>query len=187
MRTSPDSVQNRDAVAAFPPSYEKHRMPTRSATWLHRIVLGVLLVVAYQFLWTPARTVWIQAVATPLFERVAGSDQEIRAHPESHRVQVEEQGGEKVGYVAPVGVKFLLSAGFLIFLVPHRPPIVFFFFGHLVLGGLILVLFQMGIASIPAAGPIAEFLQTYGVNAYSLGLPVLFYAQASTSEAFYYA
>jgi hypothetical protein len=82
------------------------------------------------------------------------------------------------GYTAPAGVKFLLPAGFLILVAPKRPRLRSFFAGHLLLGALGLGLLAGGVAGLPGGLGLSRFVQTYGVDTYSLAVPVLIFTRS---------
>jgi len=142
--------------------------------WLQRAVLAGLLLTAYLWAWTPARTAWTTHGAA-LVERVmdaADANGTVSARPAAHTLRVQTGGDTTTGYTAPAGVKFLLPAGVLLLVVPTRPRLGLFFAGHLLLGGLALGLLAGGAAGLPGGLGLSRFLQAYGVDAYSLAVPV---------------
>lgn len=151
-------------------------MPTHLASWVHRLVIGGLLLAAYLWAWTPARTAWVEYGAAPLLETVmerAETEGTVRARPTVHMVRVEPTREPDRTYRAPAGVKFLLPALFLILVVPCRPHVGLFFAGHLLLGLTTLAFFVGGAAGTSASLWAADYVQTYVVDAYSLTVPLL--------------
>lgn len=145
-------------------------------TWLHRTVLLGLLLVAYLWAWTPARTAWTAQSAVLLGHVVEETDV-VSARPPAHTLRVHLGHDASIEYTAPAGVKFLLPAGFLILMAPGRPLLGAFFAGHLLLGGLALVLLAGGAIGLPAGLGLSRFVQTYGVDAYSLAVPVFVFTR----------
>lgn len=146
-------------------------------SWLHRAVLGGLLLIAYLYAWTPARTAWVEHAAAPLLTCATGNEADVSLRPAAHTVRVQLTETHSVGYQAPAGIKFLLPALFLIVIAPARPRLGMFFAGHLGLGALALALLASGTGGLPGSIPLARFVQTYGVDAYSLAVPVLVFAR----------
>jgi hypothetical protein len=147
--------------------------------WLHRAVLAGLLLAAYLWAWTPARTAWTTQGAA-LVERVldaADATGSVSARPAAHTLRVQTGSDTTTGYTAPAGVKFLLPAGFLVIVAPGRPRLGTFFTGHLLLGGLGLALLVGEAAGLPGGLGLSRFVQTYGVDAYSLAVPVFVWAR----------
>lgn len=149
--------------------------------WLHRAALGGLLLAAYLWAWTPARTAWTAHVAAPTLTLVAESEAAVTARPAAHTIRVRISDDNSVRYRAPAGVKFLLPGLFLVVIAPARPRLGSFFGGHLALGALALGLAAGGIAGLPGGVALARFVQTYGVDAYSLAVPTLVFARHQTS------
>jgi hypothetical protein len=145
------------------------------AAWLHRTGLVGLLLAAYLWAWTPARTEWTRSVTT-VMEQVAPTALTVSSRPQAHSIRVEKDQSVRLQYVAPAGVKFLLPALFLILIAPARPRIGLFFAGHAALAAIAAALGTAGLAGLPAGLGIASFVQTYGVDAYSLAVPVLVWA-----------
>ena len=149
------------------------------SSWLHRVVLAGLLLAAYLWAWTPARTAWTTHGAA-LIEQVmtaAGASGTVTARPTAHAFRVGTERDTTTRYTAPAGIKFLLPGLFLLLLAPSRPTLGPFFAGHLLLGALALALLAVAAAGLPAGRLLARFVQTYGVDAYSLGVPVLVLAR----------
>lgn len=151
-------------------------MSTRLASWVHRLVIGGLLLIAYLWAWTPARTAWVEYGAAPLLETVmerADTEGTIAARPADYLVRLEPSRRPDRTYRAPAGVKFLLPAFFLILVVPRRLYVGLFFAGHLLLGLTSLAFFTGGAAGVPVSLWAADYVQTYVVDAYSLTVPLL--------------
>ena len=144
--------------------------------WLHRAALAGLLLAAYLWAWTPARTAWVEHGAAPLLTLAAGPGAEVTARPAAHTIRVRISDDNSFRYRAPAGVKFLLPGLFLILIAPARPRLGAFFGGHLALGALALGLAAAGLAGLPAGLGLAGFVQTYGVDAYSLAVPTIVFA-----------
>lgn len=143
--------------------------------WLHRAGLGGLLLLAYLYAWTPARTAWIEYGAAPLLAQ--GTEAEVTARPRAHLVHVHTTDGTTFKYQGPAGVKFLLPGLFLLLVAPARPRLGLFFAGHLGIGLLALALMAVGTSGVEWGLDGARFVQTYGVDAYSLMVPVLVFAR----------
>jgi hypothetical protein len=146
-------------------------------SWLHRAGLAGLLLAAYLWAWTPARTAWTAHAAAPVLTRVADAEAAVTARPAAHTVRVRISADDRFRYRAPAGIKFLLPGLFLVVIAPARPRLWAFFGGHLALGALALGLGAGGIAGLPGGVALARFVQTYGVDAYSLAVPTLVFAR----------
>ena len=149
------------------------------SSWIHRVVLAGLLLAAYLWAWTPARTAWTTQGAA-LIEQVmtaAGAPGTMTARPTAHAFRVGTERGTATSYAAPAGIKFLLPGLFLLLLAPSRPSLGPFFAGHLLLGALALALLAIGAAGLPAGRLMARFVQTYGTDAYSLAAPVFVFTR----------
>jgi hypothetical protein len=145
--------------------------------WLHRAALAGLLLAAYLWAWTPARTAWVEHGAAPLLTLAAGPESTVTARPAAHTVRVTPTDGDATTYTAPAGVKFLLPGLFLVVISPARPRLWAFFGGHLALGALALGLAATGLTGLPGGVALARFVQTYGVDAYSLAVPTIVFAR----------
>ena len=145
--------------------------------WLHRAVLGGLLLAAYLWAWTPARTAWVEHGAAPLLTLVAGPESTVTARPAAHTIRIRFSDEYRFRYRAPGGVKFLLPGLFLLLISPARPYLWVFFGGHLALGALALGLAAAGTTGLPGGLGLAGFVQTYGVDTYSLAVPTLVFAR----------
>ena len=146
------------------------------ASWCHRSVLAGLLLATYLLAWTPARTTWTRTAADAL-EAVASTETNVSPRLRAHVVRVQPAAGSAFSYTAPAGVKFLLPGLFLVLIAPTRPLLGTFFGGHLTLGGLTLGLAAAALAGLPGGVGLARFVQSYGVDAYSLAVPVLILAR----------
>jgi len=150
--------------------------------WLHRAVIAGLLLAAYLWAWTPARTVWtVQSAA--LLEQVAGETDAVSARPRSHVLRFSTPERQTFDYTAPAGVKFLLPATALVLIAPRRPRLGLFFAGHLGLGALALGLYASGAAGWHGGFWIGQFTQAYGVDAYSLAVPVLVWVRSRSGRS----
>jgi len=150
------------------------------ASWLRRAVLAGLLLAAYLFAWTPARTVWVTHLAEPVLKHTSAPNTRVSARSAAHTVRVQASGDAAFTYTAPAGVKFLLPGFFLLLLAPTRPPLGLFFLGHLSLGTVALGLLALETSELLRF--LAGFIQTYGVDAYSLMVPVLVLIWPSPTE-----
>ena len=139
--------------------------------WLHRAVLVVLLLAAYLWAWTPARTAWTEHAAD-LLRHASPAETTVTARPLAHTIRVTPRDAPPSKHTAPAGIKFLLPGLFLLLLAPTRPRLAVFFAGHLALGGLALALLAAGLNGILGGRLLARFAQTYGTDAYSLAVPV---------------
>lgn len=142
------------------------------ASWVHRTLLVGLLLAAYLFAWTPARTAWTRATATVL-DTTAPAATNVSARAPAHTVSLRSATGTSFSYTAPAGVKFLLPGFFLALMIPSRPLLGTFFAGHLALGSLAAGLVVADGIGLPGGLSVARFVQTYGADAYSLSVPVL--------------
>jgi hypothetical protein len=97
----------------------------------------------------------------------------VSARLENHIVVLRSANDGSFSYTAPAGVKFLLPGLFLLFIAPTRPFLGAFFAGHLALGGLTLGLATAAFAGLPGGLGLAGFVQSYGVDAFGLAVPVL--------------
>jgi hypothetical protein len=144
--------------------------------WLHRAGLAGLLLAAYLWAWTPARTAWTDGSAA-LLTRAAPTEVDVTARPAAHTIRLSGADASEARYTAPAGIKFLLPGLFLLLIGPARPRLWAFFAGHLGLGALALGLTAAGLAGLPGGLGLAGFVQTYGVDAYSLAVPVFVFAR----------
>ena len=154
--------------------------PTRL---LHSAGLCALLLAAYLWAWTPARTAWTTHAAGPVLTWAAGSADAVTVRPQAHIVQVTLDADTTLGYTSPAGVKFLLPGLFLLCIAPRRPWLGAFFAGHLALGALALGLLAGGAAGTPLLLRAADFVQAYAVDAYSLAVPTLRVVQGRAEGA----
>lgn len=150
-------------------------------SWLHRAGLVVLLLAAYLWAWTPARTAWTAHGAAPLLTMASSPDAAVSARPAAHVVRVTPADGDATTYTAPAGITFLLPGLFLIVIAPARPHLWAFFGGHLALGVLALGVAAAGLAGLPGGLGLARFVQSYGVDAYSLAVPTIVFARGRAS------
>ena len=141
--------------------------------WLHRAILAGLVLLAYLWAWTPARSVWITQGAQFLGTATSNNVSTIIARPEAPTIRVELADGQTAKHTAPAGIKFLLPALFLVLISPRRPHLGTFFAGHLALGVLALILFTTCTADAYGSLAAAGLVESYVVDAYSLPLPVL--------------
>lgn len=160
-------------------------MPTTFAAWIHRTLLVALLFGAYQLAWTPARSTWITQGAAPLLERtqiLTNQERAMTVRPRDASLYVETGTDAIFRYTAPAGIKFLLPGLFLLVIAPRQSRIGLFFGGHLILGLLTLLLLSADTAGLAGAARIADFVQVYGVDAYSLTIPIFVFAQQVQGE-----
>ena len=146
-------------------------------------LFAALLVVAYLVALRPAREVFAQHVAYPIFASIdtPRSAQFDVVQPERRPEAVfvlprgarDEQG--VIVWAAPVGVIFLLPAMFLVVAFPTRPYWLYLLAYHLVLGLSTIALFGLGIGWIPAAFNVHQFARTYVSEGISLTVPLLLY------------
>jgi hypothetical protein len=155
---------------------------SRMASWLRRSVLAGLLLAAYLYAWTPLRTEWTRGTAA-LLERAAPTTMTVAGRPAAHLVKVRTAEAHVLKYVAPAGVKFLLPGLFLVVAVPGRPRLAAFFGGHLALGALAAGLGAAGLAGLPGGVALSSFVQGYGVDAYSLIVPVLLFVRRRSATS----
>jgi hypothetical protein len=142
------------------------------AAWLHRSLLAGLLLATYLFAWTPARTAWTHGTAA-LFEHVLPAAHAVSARASAHTVRIQHSNDTGITYRAPAGIKFLLPGLFLVLIAPVRPRLFLFLGGHLGLGLLTMILILAAARGCPGGLAVARFLQSYGLDTYSLAVPVL--------------
>jgi hypothetical protein len=145
---------------------------------LHRFGLCALLLAAYLWAWTPARTAWTTHLAGPTLTWAAPTPTAVTVRPQARIVQMAVDADTRLSYTAPAGVKFLLPGMVLLLVAPRRSWVGGFFAGHLALGGLVLVLLAGGATGSVLLLRAADFVQAYGVDAYSLAVPTLRWVQA---------
>lgn len=145
------------------------------ASWTHRTVLAGLLLATYLFAWTPARSVWLEHGAAPLLASVTKGT--VTARAQAHTVRVQPADGAGFTYRAPAGIKFLLPGLFLLLIAPARHRLWAFWAGHLGVSSLVLLLTASGGAGAAVGLCLARFVQAYGIDAYSLMVPVLVVAR----------
>lgn len=142
------------------------------------IVFAVLLGTAYVSLVRPAREVFAEHVAFPLFdslgtERAQGIQLETRPQrPESVFVVSPER---TIDWSAPVGMLFVLPAMFLVAVFPFKRYWFYLLLYHLLLGITGLLLFIVGIAWLDLAFDIYLFARTYFAETVSLAVPALLF------------
>jgi hypothetical protein len=139
------------------------------------MALAGLLFLAYLYAWTPARTAWTEQGAD-LLSQAAPAETTVRARPAAHTIRVAPGDDDPTTYTAPAGIKFLLPALFLVLIAPTRPWLGLFFAGHLALGAFALSLLAARAMGLATSHLLAQFLQSYGMDAYSLIVPVLIFA-----------
>lgn len=135
-----------------------------------RSLLIVLLFVGYWTAWRPARTVVLNQVAVPVLQWSAERESDVQASAGPARLTL--PSGQERGLPAPAGVPFLLPALFLVAAFPRKPYWFLFWVGHCALFFLIVALWSGALMMWPGAEAVAGFMQTYGVDLYSIGVPV---------------
>lgn len=135
-----------------------------------RLLLMGLLFVGYWTAWRPARAIVLNQTAVPVLQWSAEREADVR--PTTGPTRLTLPNGADRALPAPAGVQFLLPALFLIAAFPTRAYWLFFWLGHCALFALIVAAWAATLMEWPGALAIAGFLQTYGVDLYSLGVPV---------------
>lgn len=135
-----------------------------------RLLLMGLLFVGYWTAWRPARTVVLNEAAAPVLQWSAPTDTAVQARGGPVRITL--PGGMSTSLPAPAGIPFLLPALFLVAAFPKRLYWLFFWAGHCALFFLLVAAWSAALMGWPGALPIADFLKTYGVDLYSLGVPI---------------
>lgn len=135
-----------------------------------RLLLMGLLFVGYWTAWRPARTVVLNQVAVPVLQWSAPTEAAVQARGGPVRIAL--PGDTETSVPAPAGIPFLLPALFLIAAFPKRPYWALFWVGHCMLFGLVVASWSAALMQWPGAAVLAGFLQTYGVDLYSIGVPV---------------
>jgi len=152
---------------------------SRSAlpSWVHGGVLALLLLVAYFTAWRPVRMeIMTSAVQPALQAAAAGSGAQVRVIAGGGAIRIQQPEGRfpsKGGFPAPAGVPFLLPALFLVVLAPRRPYWLLFWAGHVLLSGVLVLGWALALQGVDAGGYVATFTKAYGVDAYSLLVPML--------------
>lgn len=139
-----------------------------------RLLLMGLLFVGYWTAWRPARAIILNEAAVPVLQWSADHEEQVR--PTAGPVRLELPSGADRSMPAPAGVTFLLPALFLVAVFPDRPYWLIFWAGHCLLFVFIMLAWAAALMHTPGAEPIAGFLQTYGVDIYSMGLPIIWWA-----------
>ncbi len=135
-----------------------------------RLLLMGLLFIGYWTAWRPARSVVLNQGAVPVLEWSASTEAAVQARGGPARITL--PGGFETSLPAPAGIPFLLPALFLVAAFPRRAYWLFFWGGHCALFALMVAAWSLALMEWPGARGIADFLQTYGVDLYSLGIPV---------------
>lgn len=144
-------------------------MPMLRAVAIRLVLMG-LLFIGYWTAWRPARSVVLNQAAVPVLEWSAESPNAIRAS--GGPVNITLPNGNETGLPAPAGIPFLLPALFLIAAFPKRAYWALFWVGHCMVFALMVAAWSAALMEWPGAAALAGFLQTYGVDLYSLGIPV---------------
>lgn len=135
-----------------------------------RLLLMGLLFVGYWTAWRPVRSVVLNQAAVPVLEWSASTEAAVQARGGPARIRL--PGGSEAALPAPAGIPFLLPALFLIAAFPRRAYWLFFWAGHCVLFALVVTAWSAALVGWPGALAVADFLQTYGIDLYSIGVPV---------------
>ena len=151
--------------------------------WMQGGVLAVCLFVPYLTVWQPVRTVMLTGVANPVLQQVALGNPDASVHLDRSaqvvRIKYGPERGDRTSVPAPAGVPFLLPALFLCILAPRRPAWLFFLFGHVGMSGLVVIGWAVALQGSGVAIHVAQALGSYGIDAYSLMIPALVWAQES--------
>ncbi len=135
-----------------------------------RLLLIGLLFIGYWTAWRPMRGVVLNEVAVPILQWSASSETAVQARGGPVRITL--PGGAQASLPAPAGIPFLLPALFLVAVFPKHGYWLFFWAGHCLLFAGMVAAWSAALMAWPGALGVADFLQTYGVDLYSLGVPV---------------
>jgi hypothetical protein len=121
--------------------------------------------------------------ANPVLQRVAlgNADASVRLNRSAQvlRIQYGPERSDRTSVPAPAGVPFLLPALFLCILAPRRPVWLFFLLGHVGMSGLVVISWTVALQGSGVSIHVAQALGSYGIDAYSLMIPALVWAQES--------
>ena len=135
-----------------------------------RLLLMGLLFVGYWTAWRPARDVVLNQLAAPVLQWSAPTETAVQASGGPIRIKV--PNGPESALPAPAGMPFLLPALFLVAAFPKHAYWMLFWVGHCMLFAVIVATWSAALMQWPGAMALADFLQTYGVDLYSIGVPV---------------
>lgn len=154
---------------------------------LQRGGLAILLLVAYVFAWRPAQCKIMKSAVHPALAAVVPeeADASVAFRPASATVRIHTPDNpvQSSGTMAaPAGVKFLLPGLIIVLLAPCRPYWMYFWIGHLLIGGVILLGWTLTIQGLDAAVFLPIFVRSYVVDAYSLVFPVLIWVRSGEAQ-----
>ncbi|PEN08682.1 hypothetical protein CRI93_02685 [Longimonas halophila] len=135
-----------------------------------RLLLMGLLFIGYWTAWRPMRGVVLNEAAVPVLQWSAPSEAAVQARGGPVRITL--SSGTQTSLPAPAGIPFLLPALFLVAAFPKHGYWLFFWAGHCLLFACMVAAWSAALMAWPGAFGVADFLQTYGVDLYSLGVPV---------------
>ena len=133
--------------------------------------MAVLLLLVHLTAWRVTRNAFVTHVAYPL---VAAIDTEraatfaLDATSFDRTITAARAGGEEEVYRAPANMGYLLAALVLIAVFPRRPYWFWLWLVHLVLGGLALAAFALGVGWTDVGFDAGLFLRVYATRAASL-------------------
>ena len=146
---------------------------TSITSWFHRGVLLGLLILAYLCVWSPTRTAILTYATGPTLIFVEPEEGALKIRERAQVIRVRPDSNSQMPLPAPAGIKFLLAACVLIVISSVRPSLGFFFTGHILLNGLVVVFTATELMGVPGGLTLADFVRTYLTDAYSLAIPVV--------------
>jgi hypothetical protein len=145
--------------------------------WVYRGWLSTLLIAVYFFAWSPVRSLIVTDLASPLLQEAARVQEEdfVDVNPTSGAVLITLETIDHHGsFGAPAGVTFLLPGLFLVLFSPVRTGwLIVFWIGHCGISGLCLLGWFVALTGLMPGAYVAEFVNAYLVDAYSLLAPVI--------------
>ena len=165
---------------------ETKQRSSTAANWTLRLALMTLLVISYFMLWQPVRNAWGPILVYPALSEVAKDRAGVNVAVSGRVVNIarvlDEKQRQSYSLPPPAGVKFLLPALFIVAIAPGRWEWGRFFAGHILLSVVIAIAFAGFTAVSPTFGYIGRGIQTYVVDAYSLGYPIFTYVYRFNAE-----
>lgn len=160
-----------------------------------RVILVALLLAAYFFGWRPARNSLMESVVHPILSaastKVGGPQSraievDLRAGGITVRIPQRSSSVLPAALPTPAGTKFLLPAIVALLMAPRKPYWLILWTGHVLLLAVSVVVLALALSHLdPSADPsdipiafyVADFLQGYVLDVFSLAIPVLAFAR----------
>ena len=119
-------------------------MKRSAPRWGHRLLVGLLVILAYA-VWRPARVVLSREAVAPVVVACLPAGWRVDTRTPASVDVLDAGGSTAVGYRMPAGIQFLLGALGLALAFPDRPRyIAILFAGHLTLGAIDLGVVLLG-------------------------------------------